>query len=336
MRMVLHFIIAGVMIAMPLTGQAFAKTIELKMAHQWPQDPDDYVVATGIQFADEVAKLTNGQVKIKIYPAESLVKAKDIHTALQNGTVDMAIYPYIYAAGAIPELNIILLPGLWKTHDDVYAFRKSEVWKTLEQKANNFGFKTLCWIQIAGGVASKGKPIHLPSDVKGLKVRAAGKYMEIPLKAIGASPVSMPSSEVYIAMQQRLLEALWTSSSSFGSYRIYEVADYYTSPEDYTIFYTIEPITISMKTWNKLTPEQQKVLLKVGESLEPKALAGAKHEDVRVAKLFADKGVKVEKMDEKDWTEWFGTFKQYSFPKFIEAVPDGKSLLDSALKYYKR
>lgn len=312
-------------------GTSAAQVLNLKMAHQWPQDESDYVIAIASKFVQEVEKRSNGQIKISVFPAESLVKAGATHTALKNGTVDLAVYPYIYSAGAIPEMNLVLLPGLWKTHDDAFAFRKTEAWKKLEQKAEAFGFKTLSWIQISGGVASTKKAIHKPEDVSGMKMRAAGKFMEYALQQAGASTVSMPSSENYSAMQLGLLDGMWTSSGSFGAYRMYEVAKYYVSPEDFSVFFTIEPIAISMKTWNKLSPEQQKIMTEVGASLEQAALDGAKKEDSRVAKLFADKGVKVEKMSEADWKTWQAWFAQHSFAKFRKDIPGGEELIgDSA------
>lgn len=309
---------------------AIAQTLNLKMAHQWPQDGSDYVVATGIKFAQEIEKRTHGQIKITTFPAESLVKAGTTHTALKNGTVDLAIYPYIYAAGAIPQMNMVLLPGLWRTHDDVFAFRHSKAWQELEKKAEDYGFKTLSWIQISGGVATTGKEIHEPQDVSGMKLRAAGKFMEFALQKAGATTVSMPSSENYSAMQTGLLGGMWTSSGSFGAFRMYEVAKFYNSPEDFSVYFTIEPIAISMKTWNKLTPEQQKIFVDVGQSLESSALEGAKHEDRRIAELFAKNGVKVEKMTEASWKKWQAWFQQYSFEKFKTDVPGGEELLKAA------
>ena len=309
---------------------AIAQTLNLKMAHQWPQDESDYVVATGIKFAQEVEKRTGGQIKITTFPAESLVKAGATHTALKNGSVDLAIYPYIYAAGAIPQMNMVLLPGLWRTHDEVFAFRNSEAWKEIEKKAEDYGFKTLSWIQISGGVATSGKEIHEPQDVAGMKLRAAGKFMEFALQKAGATTVSMPSSENYSAMQTGLLGGMWTSSGSFGAFRMYEVAKFYNSPEDFSVYFTIEPIAISMKTWNKLSPEQQKIFAEVGQSLESAALEGAKREDRRVAELFAKNGVKVEKMTEASWKKWQSWFQQYSFEKFKTDVPGGEALLKAA------
>jgi TRAP-type C4-dicarboxylate transport system substrate-binding protein len=136
-------------------------------------------------------------------------------------------------------------------------------------------------------------------------------------------------------LQLGLLDAVWTSSSTFGSFRLYEVAKFYTSPEQYSIYFTIEPICISMKTWSKLTPAQQKILTDVGTSLEAPALEGAKAEDKRVAKLFADQGVKVEQMSLVAWQQWQKLFEESSFPKFRQEIPGGPQLLDETLSLYK-
>lgn len=311
------------------------QAITLKLAHQWPQVESDYVIATAVKFAEEVEKRSNGDIKIQFFPAQSLVKASNTHTALKNGTVDLAIYPYIYAAGAIPELNLVLMPGIWKSHDDVFAFRTSEPWKKIEAKAQEYGFKTLSWIQISGGVASTSAPISSSAYVAGKKVRAAGKYMAYALQQAKASTVSMPSSENYSAMQMGLLDGVWTSSSSFGAYRLYEVTKFYVSPEKYSIYYTIDPIAVSMKTWSKLTPEQQKILSEVGKNLEEEALEGARKEDSRVAKLFADNGVSVSQMTLEDWNQWHDLFQKYAFPKFKEDNPSSAALLDEVLALYK-
>jgi TRAP-type C4-dicarboxylate transport system substrate-binding protein len=327
--------VVGTLLAVSFQAANAQSVITLKMAHQWPEDESDYVVATAVKFAKEVERQSNGQIKINIFPAESLVKALATHTALKGGSVDLAVYPYIYAAGAIPEMNLTLLPGVWKTHDDVFRFRTSAPWKRIEQKAEEFGFKTLAWIQISGGVASTKKPVIVPADIAGAKARAAGKMMEAALQKAGASTVSVASPETYNALQLGLLDAVWTSSSTFGSFRLYEVAKFYTSPEQYSIYFTIEPICISMKTWSKLTPAQQKILTDVGTSLEAPALEGAKAEDKRVAKLFADQGVKVEQMSLVAWQQWQKLFEESSFPKFRQEIPGGPQLLDETLSLYK-
>src|SRR5690606_41321937 len=165
-------------------------------------------------------------------------------------------------------------------------------------------------------------PIASAADVAGLKVRAAGKYMAYALQQAQASTVSMPSSENYSAMQLGLLDGVMTSSSSFAAYRLYEVSKFSVSPEKYSIYYPIDPIAVSMKTWNKLTPEQQKILSEVGQSLEQEALEGARQEDSRVAKMFADNGVTVSQMSLEQWNQWHDLYQKHDFPKFKQDNPD--------------
>jgi TRAP-type C4-dicarboxylate transport system substrate-binding protein len=128
---------------------------------------------------------------------------------------------------------------------------------------------------------------------------------------------------------------VWTSSGTFGSYRLFEVSKYYNSPEDYSVYFTIEPIAISMKTWRKLTPEQQQIMVDVGKSLEQKAFESAVADDKRVAQLFAKAGAQVHKMTLDEWKQFQALFTEVSFAKFRNDVPGGGPLLDKSISLYK-
>lgn len=90
-------------------------------------------------------------------------------------------------------------------------------------------------------------------------------HYEYMMKKAGASITSMPSSETYHALATGVLDTMMTSSASFVSYRLYEVLKYINVPRDYSIWYMAENLIIAQKTWNRLTPEQQKVFLEVAE-----------------------------------------------------------------------
>ena len=83
-----------------------------------------------------------------------------------------------------------------------------------------------------GEIQSKIRQIRLPEDVKGTKLRAAGKKFEYMLKEAGASITSMPSSETYHALSTGVIDTMLTSSASFVSYRLYEVLKYINVPRD--------------------------------------------------------------------------------------------------------
>ena len=120
----------------------------------------------------------------------------------------------------------------------------------------------------------------------------------------GAAITSMPSSEIYFALQTGVLDACMTSSSSFESYRLYEQVKYYTSPRSTTTWYMLEPLVISLITWKKLYPEQQKIVMEVGKELEKFNLEEAIKYDSEVTDLFKQKGVQVYDMRPEDFKAW--------------------------------
>ena len=92
-------------------------------------------------------------------------------------------------------------------------------------------------------------------------IRAAGPAFEEMLVAAGASISSMPSSEIYTAMQTGVLDATNTSSASFVSYRLYEQVKCLTAPGANALWFMYEPVLMSKKVFDGLTPEQQHALL---------------------------------------------------------------------------
>src|SRR3546814_19247796 len=80
------------------------------------------------------------------------------------------------------------------------------------------------------------------------------------LVGAGASIASMPSSEIYTAMQTGVLDAANTSSGSFVSYRIYEQVKCLTEPGDHALWFMYEPILMSKSSWDDLSDEQRKAM----------------------------------------------------------------------------
>jgi len=151
------------------------------------------------------------------------------------------------------------------------------------------------------------------------------------LQGAGGSATNMASSEIYSAMSTGVLDAAVTSSTSLISYRLYEVAKAVTTARDKSFWFMFEPLLISKASWDSLTPAQQKVVMEVGASLEPFAVAGAKKDDQLLAEVYAKAGNKVVDMDQAAFDKWLAIAKDTSYKDFAESVPNGKQLLDMAL-----
>src|SRR5439155_1569850 len=154
-----------------------------------------------LRFAQELAKRSNGALKVNVYPGSSLMKVNAQLSAARKGALDLTLIPLPYGGGEIPELNIALMPGLVTSYEQGFAWKKAEIGKALTDLLADKGVIIVTWIWQAGGAASRTAPIIAPEDVKGLKFRGGSREMDLVAKAAGAATLSLPSSETYAAMQ---------------------------------------------------------------------------------------------------------------------------------------
>jgi TRAP-type C4-dicarboxylate transport system substrate-binding protein len=194
-------------------GLSAANATELRLSHQWSTGDVRHKVAEMI--ATDVAA-AGVDLDIKIFPSESLLKAREQYNPLSRGQVDMIVYPLSYSGGQRGEYNLTLMPGLVKNHDHAARLNESPFMAEIEKILAEDDIMVLVHGYLAGGFASVGDCITRPEHVNGLSTRAAGKSFEEMLAAAGASISSMASSEVYNAMQTGVLQAVNTSSSSFA------------------------------------------------------------------------------------------------------------------------
>ena len=320
-------VLAGTACVLALTvGSAAAA--DLKLSHQWSTNDVRHKVAQIV--ADEVAA-ADVDLNITIYPSKSLFKPREQYTPLTRGRLDMTVLPLAYAGGQRPAYNLTLMPGLVKNHDHAARLSNSPFMGELESIMAEDDVKVLVHGYLAGGFGGKDRCITSPDDVKGLQTRAAGKAFEQMLAQAGASITSMPSSEIYSAMQTGVLDAANTSSSSFVSYRLYEQLSCFTPAGDVALWFMYQPLLMNKSTFDSLTPEQQAALTAAATKAEAFYLEEAKKADAAAAQAFKDAGVELAEMSEADFAAWRAIATESSYKTFVESTPDGQKLLDMAL-----
>jgi TRAP-type C4-dicarboxylate transport system substrate-binding protein len=230
----------------------------------------------------------------------------------------------------VPEFSITLMPGLVPNHGVAQAWQDAEIGQRLEEIMAESGVMPLTWIWNAGAIGAKGDPIQSPDDVSpGMTMRAAGSYVERMLEDAGAGITSLPSNEIYTAMQTGVLDAAVTSTGSFGSYNLQEQVGSFTSPEENTFWFMFEPLIISTEKLESLCQEHQDAIVKVGEDLQELAYTASAEDDTRVSELFADAGVEVVQMDDAAFEQWRELARE-QWAAFAESVEGGQELLDLA------
>src|SRR6185437_15665323 len=261
----------------------------LKISHQFPGgtiDQGDFRDRLCRKFAAGLEAKTGGELGAQVYPNSSMMKTVAQFAALRKGVLDLSLYPISYAGGEFAELNIGLMPGLVSSYKQGAAWKSSPVGQKFSAFLAEKGVIIVAWIWQAGGVASRSATILNPEDCKGLKIRGGSREMDMVLQAAGATTLSIPSNELYAAMQTGACDAGITSSTSLISFRLEEVSKSITTGAGASYWFMLEPLMMSKAIFDKLPKNQQDILVAVGSELEAFGKKGAQDDDIEVAKVY--------------------------------------------------
>jgi len=320
---------AGCALAVMCAG-AFGAPTTLRASHQFPGGRGD-VRDEMVQIIARDAKAANVELEVQVYPGASLFKANDQWNALVNGQLDISSFPLDYASGKQRAFGATLMPGLVRNHERAQRLNDSPFMKDIKAQIDKAGVVVLADAWLAGAVASKRACIRKPDDIKGLKVRSAGPTFAAMWQAAGASIVSIPSNEVYNALQTGVAEATDTSTGSFVSFRIYEQVKCITAPGDNALWFMYEPVLMSKKSFTRLNKKQQDVLMEAGKKSQTFFAKEAKKLDDDMVKVFKDHNVEVVTLTPAEYESWLKVAEKSSYAEFAKEVPNGKKLIDAAL-----
>jgi TRAP-type C4-dicarboxylate transport system substrate-binding protein len=328
--------VLGALASTPLWFQAaWAQSNSIKISHQFPGGnvaEGDFRDRLCRMFATEVEKRTKGALKFSIYPGSSLMKTNAQFSAMRKGALDMSLVPLSYAGGEVPEVNIGLMPGLVTSYDQGYGWKNAEVGKELARILAEKGIVVVSWIWQAGGVASRSKTIIDPEDTRGLKVRGGSREMDLILKEAGAAVVTLPSNEIYAAMQTGAMDAALTSSTSLISFRLEEVSKALTTGRAGAYWFMFEPLLMSKAVFDRLTKEQQAAIMAVGHDLETFARKAAQEDDAAVAAVYQKAGARVADLNPGALKKWQAIARTTAWKDYGERNANCAKLLALAEK----
>jgi TRAP-type C4-dicarboxylate transport system substrate-binding protein len=322
--------VAVAVIILGVAGTASAQDTTMRASHQFPGgkgDPRDEMV----QIIAREAKAANVGLDIQVYPGASLFKPNDQWNAMVNGQLDISSFPLDYASGKVRAFGATLMPGLVRNHDRAQRINNSPFMAEIKKKIEESGVIVLSDAWLAGAVASKRSCIRKPDDIKGLKIRSAGPTFAAMWQQAGASIVSIPSNEVYNALQTGVADATDTSTGSFVSFRIYEQVKCITAPGDNALWFMYEPVLMSKRSFDKLNKKQQDVLLQAGQKAEKYFDGESKKLDEEMVATFKKNNVEVATMTPQEYDAWLAVAKDSSYKTFASEVPEGQKLIDAAL-----
>lgn len=241
---------------------SLAEARELRLGHGMTEDNAQHIGLTA--FADEVKKLSNGDLTVTIYANSQLGNERELAEQTVTGALDMCKINGSLAETFEPRYGIMSIPYLFKDYDQAKAFMRSDLpEKYFFNQSKDRGIIGLFLVAAGTRDFYANKPIKEPSDLQGLKMRVPESEMSMKMvTAMGGQPTPVPFAEIYSALQQKVVDGAENSISSFVEMRHMEVNKYF-SLDDHTM--TPDVVFISDLTWETLTPEEQEIIKKAAK-----------------------------------------------------------------------
>lgn len=287
-------LLAGVSIA----GLASAET--LRFAHVYETSEPYHQWA--LWAADEIEKRTDGRYTVEVYPASSLGKEADINEGLSLGTIDLIYTGNQFAGRSYGPIGIAGAPYMFRDFDHWKAYAESDLFKEIAQGYQDAtGNVPLAMNYYGKRHTTSNKEINTPEDMQGLKIRVpnAPMYMMFP-EAVGANPTPIAFSEVYLALQQGVVDAQENPLPTIQAKKFYEVQDYI----NLTGHITDSLITIAGgPLWNRLSDEDKQIFRNVYTETGQKITDDIVQSEKDLVAWFRDQGVTVNEVDIQPFRE---------------------------------
>ena len=239
-------------------GISQEKQVVLKLGHAVAPEHPYHLGA--VRYSDLVAQRTKSKVKIDVYPSTQLGNERDMVEGLQLGTIDLVVTSTGPLGGFVPRMFVVDLPFLFRDREHAYKVLDGPIGRELLDAFSAKGITGLAfWENGFRQITNSVRPIEKPEDLKGIKIRTMENKVHLSaFRAFGASPTPMAWSEVYTALQQKTIDAQENPIAIIYFQKIYEVQRYLALTGH---FYSPTPLLMSLKAFNKLPKNVQKIML---------------------------------------------------------------------------
>ncbi len=290
--------------------------------------PDSHPVHKAlIYFADQVGETTKGQVKITVYPAGQLGQEKDYIEGVKVGAIEITKVSSAPLGQYARSLQVVSLPFIWRNSAHQHAVLDGAIGTRLMKDLEKDGFKGLAFFD-AGfrNVTTQVGPVKVPADLKGQKIRVMqSKPLIDTINAFGATAVPMGQSEVYVGLQQKVIDGWENNEPTVLTFNMQEVAKYFS----YTRHTSIPDILVMSKSVFDSTPKniQKAILDAAAKTIPYQRKIWAAYIDDAVRQLKAKGMVFNEVTDIRD----FQTLAKPIYKEFEPVV--GADLIDAIVRH---
>ena len=257
-RMVLKSLVAAV--ALAAVGIASAQDIREHSFKFATNGAGEHPSVAGMKkFAELLTAKSGGKMQVKLFTGGVLGSDQANVSAIQGGTLDMAVMNTGILASVAKELAIFDFPFLFANEKESDALVDGPVGKKLHQKLEAKGLIGLSYWELGyREITNSKRPLNKVEDIEGLKLRVIPNPINVAwVKALGANPTPLPFPEVYGAMEQKAIDGQENPISVIAANKFWEVQKYMTMTNHQ---YNPQSVIFSKKVWDSLNPAERKII----------------------------------------------------------------------------
>lgn len=236
-----------------LPGTAAAKSIHLTYSIFFP--PTHGQCLAGIEWAEEVERLTDGKVKITVFPGGTLTKANQCYDGVAKGISDIGMSCFAYTRGRFPVMEALDLPLGYP--DGLTATRVANAFYEKFKPSELADVKVLYLHAHGPGLLHTRTPVNTLADLNSMKIRSTGLSAKV-VEALGGVPVAMPQGDTYESLQKGVVEGTFGPIEVLKGWRQAEVIK--STTDCHSVGYTTAMFVVMNRSkWDSLDPEIQKI-----------------------------------------------------------------------------
>jgi TRAP-type mannitol/chloroaromatic compound transport system substrate-binding protein len=308
-------------------------TYNWKMATAWPGGPLMDIGAKA--FAERLEFLSGGRMKIQVFTGGALGNALKVSETVKNGVAEMGHTWMGYDWGADP--TTVLFGGYAGSFNSEYMlhwlYEAGGVDLQRQFRDEKFGIVSMpCFIRTAEVFLHSRKPVKTLADLKGLKLRTAGAWLEM-AKELGAAPVTTAGGDVYPMLERGAIDATeWGTLWENIPPGFYKVAKYLIYPGVHQPTAPFE-LVINKDAWNKLSPADKNLVETVAKLVTFESWLRIGQEDAKALEVYKKAGNTIIELDPEvqfaarkiglDWADRVA--KENKYPWFAKVLQSQKA-----------
>ncbi|MET0311982.1 MAG: TRAP transporter substrate-binding protein [Burkholderiaceae bacterium] len=238
------------------SAAAAAQAVQLNIGHTLA--PDSHYHVASAKLAEIAAKKSNGQIKISLFPQSQLGGEVKMIQAARTGGLDMFITAQAPLTNTIKAYSLFDMPYLFDSIEQANKVLAGPVGKEFIDMLPKYNLVGMGWLSVMERNVFSSKPIRTGNDMSGMKLRVmqAPGYVRA-YESFGAQPTPMAYGDVYMALQQGVVDGADTSPDQFVMDKFMEVSKYYNITK---LHHLPALMIIGKPSWDKLTADQKKIL----------------------------------------------------------------------------